>query len=89
MCIVKSLPGRKLMKNTRRVDLLFGSGRVRRGNSANHERDESLFSRLLRIESRLRAGADYDLQARAQQRNFLKMKVPKRSKFSYFTRYIE
>jgi hypothetical protein len=44
---------------------------------------------LLKMESRLRAGARHDLQARAQQRNSLKMKVPKRSRFSNLTRYIE
>jgi hypothetical protein len=77
------------MKDTRWVDSLFSSGRVRRGNPADHRRDESLFSLLLKMESRLRAGAKEGLEPGSQQRNFMKMKVPKRSRFSNLSRYIE
>jgi len=81
--------GEKLMKDTRWVDFLSGSGRVKRGNPAHHQRDESLFSLLLKMESRFRTGAKDDLHSGSQQRNFLAMKVPKRSKFRNLSRYIE
>lgn len=77
------------MKDTRWVDFLSGSGRVRRGNPADHRLDESLFSLLLKMESRLRAGAKDDFQSGSQQRKFSKMKVPKRSKLINLSRYIE
>jgi hypothetical protein len=77
------------MKDTRWVNFVFSSGRARRGNPADHRRDESLFSLLLKMESRLRAEAKDGLESGSQQRNFTKMAVPKRSRFSNLSRYIE
>jgi hypothetical protein len=75
------------MKANRSDDLLFGSERVSRRNSPPRGSDESLFSRLLEIESRLRAGSKDDSQP--GRRKSSKMKSQKRSQPSNLSRYIE
>jgi hypothetical protein len=77
------------MKVNRRDDLLFGSERVSRRNWPPRGSDESLFSLLLKIESRLRAGVKGGSQLGPGRRKSSNLKGPKRSTPSNLSRYIE
>lgn len=77
------------MKDTRWDDHLSGSRCVNSGSSAPQPLDESLFSLLLKMESRFRAGAEEDARVGHCERKSSKMKISKRSKFSHLSRYIE
>jgi hypothetical protein len=78
-----------LMKATRWDDVLSGSERVSRRKSALRGSDESLFSLLLKIESRLRAGTKEESQLGPGRRKSSKLKGLRRSTPSNLSRYIE
>jgi hypothetical protein len=77
------------MKPTRWEDILSGSEHVSRRNTAPRGSDESFFSLLLEMESRLRAGMKDDSQLGPGRRKYSKIRHPKRSTPSTLSRYIE
>ena len=77
------------MKPTHWEDILSGSERFSRKNSAPRGSDESFFSLLLEMESRLRAGMKDDSQLGPGRRKYSKIRHPKRSTPSTLSRYIE
>jgi hypothetical protein len=80
---------RMLMKATRWNEVISGSQRVSRQKSAPKGSEESLFSLLLKIESRLQPGIKGDFQLGSGRRKSPKLKLPQRSIPSNLTRYIE
>jgi hypothetical protein len=80
---------RMLMKATRWNEVISGSERVSRQKSAPQGSDESLFSRLLKIESRLRRGTKGDFQFGSGRRKSSTLKFLNRSTPSNLSRYIE
>jgi len=76
------------MKATRWEDVLSGSEGVGRKSSARQSSDESLFSRLLKVESRLRAGFNDDSDFGCDRRRS-SLKSLQRSAPSTLSRYIE
>jgi hypothetical protein len=79
---------RMLMKATRWNEVISGSERVSRQKSAPQGSDESLFSLLLKIESRLGTGIKGDFHG-SGRRQSSKLKFPKGSTPSNLSRYIE
>jgi hypothetical protein len=77
------------MKVTPWEDVLSGSARVRLSNPAPDGLEESLFSRLLKVESRLRVGTKHDSQHGLGRYKSSKRKVSQRSISSNLSRYIE
>jgi len=77
------------MKATRRGDALSGSQRVSRLKPAPEGSNESLFSLLLKIETRLNARITDGSGQGAGRRKPSKMKAPKRSARRELSRYIE
>jgi len=77
------------MKATRWNEVISGSRRVSRQKSAPQGSDESLFSLLLKIESRLSTGIKGDFQLGSGRRKAPKLKFPQRSTPSNLSRYIE
>ena len=77
------------MKPARWEDILSSSERVNRRDSAPRGSDESFFSLLLEMESRLRAGMKDDSQLGPGRRKYSKIRHPKRSTPSTLSRYIE
>jgi hypothetical protein len=77
------------MKVTPWEDRLSGSARVRLSNPAPDGSEESLFSLLLKVETRLRAGIKDDCQYRLGRHKSCKTKVSSRSISSNLSRYIE
>jgi hypothetical protein len=77
------------MKATRWEDVLSGSEGVGRKSSARRSSDESLFSRLLKVESRLRAGFKVDPDFGFDRRRSLTLKSLQRSAPSTISRYVE
>jgi hypothetical protein len=80
---------RTLMKLTPWDDVRAGSTRVRLGYSAHDGSEESLFSLLLKVETRLRAAAKNDSQHGPERRKSSKTKTSPRSFSSSLSRYIE
>jgi hypothetical protein len=70
-------------------DVRSGSARVRLGNSAPDESEESLFSLLLKVETRLRAGVKDDSQYRLGRHKSSRARVSPHSLSSNLSRYIE
>jgi hypothetical protein len=77
------------MKITPWNDALFGSERVSPQNSASSGSDESLFSRLLKIESQLRAGIKDDSRLGLGRHNSPRMKGFAQLTPRTLSRYIE
>ena len=77
------------MKVTPWDDIRSGHTRVRLGNSAPDGSEESLFSLLLKVETRLRAAAKNDSQHGLERRKSSKTKISPRSFSSNLSRYIE
>jgi hypothetical protein len=76
------------MKVTPWEDVLSGSARVRLSNSAREASEESLFSLLVKVENRLRAGIKEDRHYGPGRRK-AKSKVSWRSISGNLSRYIE
>jgi hypothetical protein len=77
------------MKVTPWEDFLSGSARVRPSNGAPDGSEESLFSLLVKVETRLRAGIKVDSQCGLGGRKYSKTKISPRSISSNLSRYIE
>ena len=77
------------MKVTPWVDVHSDSARVRLGNSAPDGSEESLFSLLLKVETRLRAGVKNDSQCGLGRHKSSKRKISPRSLSNNLSRYIE
>jgi hypothetical protein len=80
---------RMLMKATRWDEVISGSTRVSRQKSTPPGSDESLFSLLLKFESRLQRGLKGDFQLGSGRRKPSKLKLPQRSIPGNLSRYIE
>jgi hypothetical protein len=80
---------RMVMKANRWNEVISGSERVSRQKSASQGSDESLFSLLVKIESRLRTGIKGDFQLGSGRRKSPKLKLPQRSIPRNLSRYIE
>jgi hypothetical protein len=77
------------MKVTPWDDVRSGPTRGRLGNSAPDESEESLFSLLLKVEIRLRAGVKNDSQYGLGRHKSSKTKISPRSLSKNLSRYIE
>jgi hypothetical protein len=77
------------MKVTPWEDVLSGSARVRLSNPAREGSEESLFSLLVKVENRLRAGIKDDGQSGSGRRKSSKAKIFTRSISSNLSRYVE
>lgn len=77
------------MKATRWEDVVFGSEHVGRRKSTLQGSDESLFSILLEIESRLRAGKRHSSEPGPIRRKSVRIGRPKRLTARTLSRYIE
>jgi hypothetical protein len=88
MFMVWSSEGERWMK-AHWNEVISGFERVGRKKSTPRASDESLFSLLLKLESRLRAGAKDDSKPGLARRKFSKVKRLKRSTPSNLSRYIE
>jgi hypothetical protein len=77
------------MKVTPWDDVPSGSARVRLGNSAPDGSEESLFSLLVKVENRLRAGINDDRQYGLGRHKSSKTRISQRSLGSNLSRYIE
>jgi hypothetical protein len=70
-------------------DVRSGSTRVRLGNSAPDESEESLFSLLLKVETRLRVGVKDDSQYGLGRHKSSRTSVSPHSLSNNLSRYIE
>jgi hypothetical protein len=77
------------MKVTPWDDVRSGPTRVRLGNSAPDGSEESLFSLLLKVETRLRGGVKNDSQFGLGRHNSSSAKISPRSVSRNLSRYIE
>jgi hypothetical protein len=77
------------MKVTPRGYVPSGSALVRLGNSAPDGSEESLFSLLLKVETRLRAGTNDDSQDGLGRHKSPKKNISQRSFSNNLSRYIE
>jgi hypothetical protein len=77
------------MKITPWDDVRSGSTRVRLGNSAPDESEESLFSLLLKVENRLRAGVKDDSRYGLGRHKSSRTKASPHSLSNNLSRYIE
>jgi hypothetical protein len=77
------------MKITPWDDVRSGPTRVRLGNSAPDGSEASLFSLLLKVETRLRAGVKNDSQCGLGRHKSSKRKISPRSFSNNLSRYIE
>jgi hypothetical protein len=77
------------MKVTPWEDVLSGSARVHLSNPAPDGSEESLFSLLLKVETRLRVGTKDDSQHGLGRYKSSKRKVPRHSISGNLSRYIE
>jgi hypothetical protein len=77
------------MKVTPWEDSLSGSARVRLSNPAPDGSEESLFSLLLKVETKLRVGLKDESQYRLGRHKSLRAKVSPRSISSNLSRYVE
>lgn len=77
------------MKATRWNEVISGSERISRQKSASKGSDESLFSLLLKFESRLQTGSKSDFPLGSGRHKASKFRLPQRSTPSNLSRYIE
>jgi hypothetical protein len=77
------------MKITPWDDVRSGSTRIRLGNSARDESEESLFSLLVKVENRLRAGVKADSRYGLERHKSSRTKVSPHSLSNNLSRYIE